>query len=152
MFRQRRDLLERRNAMITDHNYCIYPGERTAGLKGYTLSSVFREAVNIGGEKSAALDDKEIHSWHNWSQEASALARALQEIGVSKGDVVALHLPNSWEYLTLHVAVAMIGAVTFPLHMAYGEHELRVLLEQSAASVLIFPSTYAQRDLLVMGR
>ncbi|HZR41402.1 MAG TPA: AMP-binding protein, partial [Ktedonobacteraceae bacterium] len=138
--------------MITAHDYFIDSGERTVGPGGYTLPGVFKEAVIACGENAAVFDDKGFHSWHEWSREASALARALQEMGVSKGDVVALHLPNCWEYLTLHVAIAMIGAVTFPLHMAYGEHELRVLLERAAASILVLPATYTGRDLLAMGR
>ncbi|WDV34065.1 long-chain fatty acid--CoA ligase [Streptomyces sp. AD16] len=45
-----------------------------------------------------------------------ALTRGLQESGVGSGDVVALHLANSWEYLTLHLAAASAGAVTMPVH------------------------------------
>jgi acyl-CoA synthetase (AMP-forming)/AMP-acid ligase II len=152
MFPLQHDLLERRNAMITVHDYFLHPGKRAPELGGYTLSSVFTETARACGDKPAVFDGKGYRSWNEWLQEASTLARALQELGVSKGDVVALHLPNSWEYLTLHVAVALIGAVTFPLHMAYGEHELRVLVERAAASVLVLPSTYAQRDLFSVGQ
>jgi acyl-CoA synthetase (AMP-forming)/AMP-acid ligase II len=138
--------------MITAHDYCIHPGERSAALRGYTLSAVFDEAFSSGGERPAVFAGDSFRSWHDWAQDASALACSLQELGISQGDVVALHLPNSWEYLTLHVAIARIGAVAFPLHMAYGEHELWVLLERTAASVLVLPATFGQRDLYGMGQ
>jgi acyl-CoA synthetase (AMP-forming)/AMP-acid ligase II len=93
-----------------------------------------------------------MHTWGDWALNARALARGLQELGVEKGDVVALHLPNCWEYLVAHVAIALVGAVTLPLHMAYGEHEIRVLLERTAVSVLIMPTVYHTRDILGLAR
>jgi acyl-CoA synthetase (AMP-forming)/AMP-acid ligase II len=152
MLRQQHDLLERRNAMITAHDYFIHPGKHSGELGGYTLPSALKEAATANADKPAVFDGKGYRSWHEWWQEASAIARSLQNLGVSKGDVVALHLPNSWEYLTLHVAVAMIGAVTFPLHMAYGEHELRVLLERAAVSVLVLPSSSPHSDHTALGQ
>ncbi|GHO97282.1 cyclohexanecarboxylate-CoA ligase [Reticulibacter mediterranei] len=141
----------RRTTMITTQDYFIHPEERAASLKGYTLPAIFNEAVTTGGEGPAVFDGTRLRSWHDWSHDAFALARVLQELGVSKGDVVALHLPNSWEYLTLHVAIALTGAIMFPLHMAYGELELRVLLERASASILVLPASHGQRDLLTLG-
>jgi acyl-CoA synthetase (AMP-forming)/AMP-acid ligase II len=137
--------------MITAQDYFIHPEEHTTSLTGYTLPAIFNEVVAARGDAPAVFDGHGFRSWHDWSRDAFALARALQELGIAKGDVVALHLPNSWEYLTLHVAIALTGAVMFPLHMAYGELELRVLLERASASVLVLPANSGQRDLLTLG-
>lgn len=119
---------------------------------GYTLPAVFEAVVAAQGNEPAVFDGTRFRSWHEWAHDASALARALQEMGLSTGDVIAVHLPNSWEYLIAHVAIAAIGAVILPIHMAYGEHELRVLLERASASTLLLPASYHKRDLLAMGQ
>src|SRR5579884_1062079 len=132
--------------MITTHNYFLHPGKYLDKLGGYTLPSALKDAALADAHAPAVFDGKRYHSWHEWWHEASAIASSLQNLGISKGDVVALHLPNCWEYLTLHVAIAMSGAVTFPLHMAYGEHELHVLLERASASTLVLPSISPQSN------
>ncbi len=137
--------------MITTSDYLIGPAEQ-GRLEGYTLPGVFETAVAALGDQPAVYDGGRFRTWREWLGDAHALARALQELGVAKGDVVALHLPNCWEYLTGHVAAGSIGAVTLPIHMAYGEHELRVLLERTSASVLILPTVYHKRDLRAVGR
>lgn len=138
--------------MITVQNYLIDAGKNLTGLDGYTLPAVFEAAVTTNPDKPAVFDGARWRSWREWAEEASTLARALQESGIKPGEVVALHLPNCWEYLTMHVAVSSVGAVMFPLHMAYGEHELRVLLERTEAAALVIPARYGERDVLETGR
>jgi cyclohexanecarboxylate-CoA ligase len=91
-------------------------------------------------------------TWEQWRVEADALAVALQQIGVRPGDIVALHLPNCWEYLTLHVAAASVGAVTFPLHMAFGSYELGLLLERARPRVLVVPDKHRGTDTAALGQ
>lgn len=138
--------------MITAQDYFLNPKEGVAGLESYTLPAVFEATLAANPDGPAVFEGGRWRNWREWGQEATALGRALQELGVAKGEVVALHLPNCWEYLTTHVAVSSIGAVMFPLHMAYGEHELKVLLERCAAAVLVLPATYGKRDLVETGR
>jgi acyl-CoA synthetase (AMP-forming)/AMP-acid ligase II len=157
---------------ITANHYLFTPGEhatklekrtlaqrldrwrrrQSPQLKGYTLPHVFAAAVTNNEDEPAIYDGKRWRTWGEWANDAQALARALQSLDVAKGDIVALYLPNCWEYLTLHVAIATIGAVMFPLHMAYGEHELRVLLERAHASILVVPATYRGQDRLAVGQ
>jgi acyl-CoA synthetase (AMP-forming)/AMP-acid ligase II len=138
--------------VVTTSDYLINVGTGTAKPAGYTLPEVFATVVAAKGDEPAVFDGARFRSWNEWSHDANALARALQELGIAAGDVIAVHLPNSWEYLIAHVAIATIGAVMMPIHMAYGEHELRVLLERTSASALIMPASYHKRDLLAMGQ
>jgi acyl-CoA synthetase (AMP-forming)/AMP-acid ligase II len=138
--------------VITTSDYLIDVDTNAAQADGYTLPAVFEAVVTAKGDEPAVFDGTRFHSWNEWAHDARALARALQEMGISAGDVVAVHLPNSWEYLIAHVAIASIGAVMMPIHMAYGEHELRVLLERTSAAALIIPASYHKRDLLAMGQ
>jgi acyl-CoA synthetase (AMP-forming)/AMP-acid ligase II len=138
--------------VIATSDYLINVDASATKSGGYTLPAVFEVVVAAKGDEPAVFDGTRFHTWHEWAHDARALARAFQEMGVSAGDVVAVHLPNSWEYLIGHVAIAMIGAVMMPIHMAYGEHELRVLLERTSASALVMPASYHKRDLLAVGQ
>ncbi|MDW6059352.1 AMP-binding protein [Streptomyces sp. FXJ1.4098] len=103
----------------------------------YTLPSLFAAAADAAADQPAVFTDDGHRTWARWRAEADALTRGLQELGVGRGDVVAVHLPNCWEFLTVHVAVAATGAVMLPLHMGLGVKELRSLLERTRARTLV---------------
>jgi acyl-CoA synthetase (AMP-forming)/AMP-acid ligase II/3-oxoacyl-(acyl-carrier-protein) synthase/acyl carrier protein len=105
-----------------------------------TLGEIFTAAVEAFGNAPAVLGCDEPRSWAQWRNESRALAVGLQKLGVGLGDVVGVHLPNSWEFLLTHVAVAELGAVLLPLHMAYGERDLRTLLQRAQARLLVLPA------------
>ncbi|KAK1182739.1 type I polyketide synthase [Streptomyces sp. NBS 14/10] len=106
----------------------------------YTLPSLFAAAADAAADQPAVFTDGGHRTWARWRDEADALSRGLHELGVRRGDVVAVHLPNCWEFLTVHVAVAATGAVMLPLHMGLGVKELRSLLERTRARTLVLTS------------
>ncbi|WP_416276846.1 beta-ketoacyl synthase N-terminal-like domain-containing protein [Nocardia sp. alder85J] len=101
-----------------------------------TLPALFRAAAAAGGTADAVYAGDGFRSWERWRTEADALTRFLQESGIGPGDVVAVHLPNCWEFLTIHIAVAAAGAVLLPLPMALGAYEIRALLARTGAVAL----------------
>ncbi|MFJ8150206.1 beta-ketoacyl synthase N-terminal-like domain-containing protein [Streptomyces sp. NPDC096048] len=121
------------------------PGATGRSLDGLTLPEVFTSAVRRGGDATALLDGERARTWNAWRTEVDALARGLQEAGIAPGDVVALHLPNSWEYLTLHLAAAEVGAVTMPVHQGNAAADVRVLLERVGPAALVTPP-HTQED------
>ena len=69
--------------------------------------------------------------------EANRLARGLADLGINKGDVVAVQLPNIPEFLLSYLALSRIGAVMQTVHMPYREAELEGLLSHSGARAVI---------------
>ena len=129
--------------MVTSSDYFFeIPGELRSYLKGYTMPAVFDAVVAQRGDHPAVFAGESFYTWKQWQDDARALASALGDLGVRRGDVVGVHLPNSWEFLVAHVAVAMQGAVMLPLHMAHAEREISALLERTAARFLIVPTKY----------
>ncbi|MFD6186017.1 beta-ketoacyl synthase N-terminal-like domain-containing protein [Streptomyces goshikiensis] len=102
-----------------------------------TLPEVFAEAVTGHPGEYAVRDAHQRRTWRQWSEESRALGAGLQHLGVGAGDVVAVQLANSWEFLLAHVAIADIGAVMLPLHRVLGEREVRALLERAGARLLV---------------
>jgi fatty-acyl-CoA synthase len=74
--------------------------------------------------------------------QSHALACALQELGLEKGDRIALHMPN-WPELVLSViAASEIGATIVPINPAYSPPELRFVLRNTEATVVITAERY----------
>ncbi|MBV9649744.1 MAG: AMP-binding protein [Pseudonocardiales bacterium] len=95
----------------------------------------------------AVFDGDRWFTWADCHAQAEIVARALyHRASIRAGDVVAIQLPNSWELIVLHAATARLGAVLLPLHMAYGTHEVRSLINQTAAKLLVIRDSHRQRD------
>src|SRR5512138_1928704 len=71
-------------------------------------------------------------------QDASArLACALAQLGVKKGDRVALYLLNSPQYIIAYFAVLKCGAIVTPISPVYTSHEVRHQLADSGARAIV---------------
>ena len=65
------------------------------------------------------------------------LANSLLALGIRKGDVVAVQLPNTPDFLTSYFAITMIGAVISTMHMPYRVGELEPLIDYANARAVI---------------
>ena len=65
------------------------------------------------------------------------LAGSLSGEGVKAGDRVALFAPNGIEFYEASFALAALGAILVPLNLRLSSRELRVILEDSAAVLLL---------------
>ena len=67
---------------------------------------------------------------------AGQVARALQKSGVSKGDRVAIHLPNCPEFVVTYFGILKAGATVIPINVMLKQHEIEYLLSDSGSKVL----------------
>jgi acetyl-CoA synthetase len=68
---------------------------------------------------------------------SDALAHALRDRGVGRGDRVAILLPQSVETVLAHLAVYKLGAIAVPLAALFGEEALAYRLTTADAGALI---------------
>src|ERR1022692_1965982 len=66
-----------------------------------------------------------------------SLARGLISAGLAPGEVVAIFLPNSWEFAITYHAATLAGGLPTLLNPSYREREIRYQLENSGAVFLI---------------
>jgi len=64
------------------------------------------------------------------------LANALQQLGVKKGDRVAIVLPNIPQYVIAHWAAMRLGAIVVPTNPLYTERELEHQMRDSGAETI----------------
>ncbi|MES2483251.1 MAG: AMP-binding protein [Pseudomonadota bacterium] len=79
-------------------------------------------------------------------------AGSLRALGVGRGDVVGVQLPNWWEFVVAALACARLGAAVSPLMPIFRERELRMMLAQSEAKVLIVPAVFRGFDHAAMAQ
>jgi acetyl-CoA synthetase len=75
------------------------------------------------------------YTFWDLEQQANRLANSLSALGVTRGDKVALILPQRPETLVAHIAINRIGAVAVPLSFLFGPEALEYRLHDSEAKL-----------------
>jgi len=70
-------------------------------------------------------------------ERSNALAQGLQDLGLTRGDIVAILLYNCCEYIEITFAVNQTGAIWLPMNFRLAGDEFRYILDNSEAKVLI---------------
>jgi cyclohexanecarboxylate-CoA ligase len=73
---------------------------------------------------------------------ADRMAVGLSRLGVGRNDVVAMQLPNWWQFTLLYLACSRLGAVLNPLMPIFRERELTFMLRHGEAKVLVVPKQF----------
>jgi acyl-CoA synthetase (AMP-forming)/AMP-acid ligase II len=76
-------------------------------------------------------------SWGELDRRVDALAAALHQAGIGRGDVVAVLLLNCPEYLEVIFAANRLGAAALPLNWRLAGAELRYILDHAQAKALV---------------
>jgi cyclohexanecarboxylate-CoA ligase len=79
-------------------------------------------------------------------------AASLRGLGLGPGDVVAVQMPNWWEFVVVSLAAGRIGAVVNPLMPIFREREMGFMLGFAQAKVLVVPKLFRGFDHAAMGR
>ncbi|TMH45201.1 MAG: acyl--CoA ligase [Betaproteobacteria bacterium] len=85
-------------------------------------------------------------TWNALQARVLRVAQGLKDKGIGAGDVVAVQLPNTPEFLLVHLALARLGAVMCTVHMPYRGAEIEAILAHSGAK-LFFTSAYPFSEL-----
>ena len=76
-------------------------------------------------------------SWQALQERVLKAAAGLRRRGVGAGDVVAVQLPNTPEFLVAHLAASRLGAAMCTVHMPYRGAEIDTILGHSGAKVFL---------------
>ena len=85
-----------------------------------------------------------LQTWAETSDRCTRLASALQAMGVTEGDTVAILSPNTPAFVEAHHGVNAAGAVLNPLNTRLDAPTLAYILDHSDAKVLLADTAYAQ--------
>jgi cyclohexanecarboxylate-CoA ligase len=85
-------------------------------------------------------------SYRQLKRYSDRVALGLRALGIGKGDVVGMQLPNWWQVAALHLACARIGAITNPLMPIFRERELGYMLSFAECRLLVVPQRFRGFD------
>ena len=117
-----------------------------------TIGDVLDLSAARWGDRVAIVDDGSRWSYGELRQLALRAANGLAELGVRKGDRVAVWMPNGLDWVTAFFAAVYAGAVVVPLNTALSFPEVEYQVTHSGASVLLVRDSYRDRDYLAEAR
>lgn len=113
-----------------------------------TANDYLLRAVDATPDKIFIVDNNSVSntshhiSYRKIDRLSRRIASRLVSLGVDRGDVVALQLPNWWEFVAIHLACVRIGAITNPLQPIFRERELKFMLGFAESKVLFIPEVF----------
>lgn len=94
-------------------------------------------AVSRFGGREAVVDDHARLTFRELDRLCNNLAASLREIGVRKGDRVAILMPNSWEFAVSYFAILRLGAIAVLLNWRCAGPELEYMINDCGAVYLL---------------
>ena len=119
--------------------------ERVRGYveQGYwrsdTLSGWLRRNARANPEGAALVDEQGTVSNAGLEARVASITAGLHHAGLRPGDVVAVQLANTREYIEVFLAASALGAVMTTLYMTFRGSELATQLRHSRATMLVAP-------------
>jgi cyclohexanecarboxylate-CoA ligase len=121
--------------------YCL-PGEADYVFNGWwsdedTLPKWLAKHAAARADKAAVAWSGGSLTWRELNERVLRLAAGLKRKGIEAGDVVAIQLPNTPEFLIAHLAINRLGAVMCTVHMPYRGAEIEAILAHSGAKLFL---------------
>ena len=116
--------------------------EIDAEVAGQTVASRFAQTVAEHPDEVALRGKDDDGSWHEltWGEYADAacrIAAGLRDLGVGRGDRVALMIRNVTEFHVADVAVLLCGATPFSIYNSSAPDQVQYVLGHAEAKVVI---------------
>ncbi len=119
--------------------YTDYPGVAAETLTAFFANG---EPLRTG---SVVYQDQAI-SAEALHLESQRVARAFADLGVVRGDRVAIWLPNTVAWLTCFFACARLGAIAVSINTRFRSAELEDIIGRSGAKILVYWPGYRHID------
>lgn len=118
---------------------------------GIFVHNAILQACRRFGRKPALVDTacspQRCFTYEEYGETVERVARGLVAAGLRPGEVLAIYLPNSWEFCVAYHAATLAGAIPTLLNPSYREREVRFQLENSGAAMLLSDSRIASMNL-----
>ncbi|SDN10425.1 long-chain-fatty-acid--CoA ligase [Afipia sp. GAS231] len=92
----------------------------------------------------ATVDGERRRTWREIGDRVARLAGGLQQLGIQRGDRVAVLMLNSDRYLELYLGIAWAGAVIVPTNIRWSRAEIEDSLHDCRASTLVVDKAFAE--------
>jgi long-chain acyl-CoA synthetase len=106
-------------------------------IPALSVPELFDQMAEKFSDKTALIFYGKKISYAKLREEVNRFATALADLGVAKGDTVALYLLNCPQYVIAYFASLKVGAKITPVSPVYTSHEIKHQLQDSDASTVV---------------
>jgi len=111
-----------------------------------SLGQVLERGAAQVPDKIAVVDRENRKSYRELNAMADALAVSLAEVGIKKGDRIAIYMPNSMEFMVAFYALQKLGVIVAWVNPIYRKKEARFILKNSEARAVFIFSDWDDRN------
>ena len=102
-----------------------------------TIASLFNESVkNYADKKSLVFVGEDNYTYRQLGDDVERVAKMLTELGVKKGDNVAILSTNMPNWGVAFFAIAVVGAIAVPILPDFHDNEIKTIIEHSEAKII----------------
>ncbi len=139
----------------------LHPAEKVADFqaRGWwsdeTVDQLFAQQVRERGDQLAVVDPSNREAllgspprrltWTELDAEVAHVAAFLLRLGLGRGDVLGVQLPNAVELCEVYLAAWTIGVVVSPLPMQYREREIVGMGNQAGFAAYLTSARFSDR-------
>ena len=115
-------------------------------LTATTMAQAFRDTVERVPDRVAVRtkDDSTSLTWAQLRDRVDALAGGLHELGVRRGDTVALMFSNRPEFHIADLAAMTLGATPFSIYPTYTPDQIQYVVSDAGAKVAIVEEQFRE--------
>jgi acyl-CoA synthetase (AMP-forming)/AMP-acid ligase II len=132
----------------------VTPRDHYSGLQiglGHTLPGVIAHVAERWGDKPFSInEDGMVTSFAALKQRVAGLGAPLLDLGVVRGDRIAILAPNSTAWAVAGCAAESIGAIMVPINTRFKGPEIRYVLERARVAVLFTVGDFLGTDYAAM--
>ena len=124
---------------------------KTGGARAATSARTIAEAFRLtSAERNDDIairtkGDEFTITWGALRERVDALAGGLAQLGLRRGDTLALMIGNRPEFHLCDLAGMMVGAAPFSIYSTYTAEQIAYLLKDAEAKILICEEEYLER-------
>src|SRR5437868_7891331 len=100
----------------------------------------------LASARESLIDRGRALAYRALERESASVARGLQELGVRRGDRVALWLPSIPAWLATFAACARLGAIAVSLNTRFRSAEIADIVSRSQCRALVYWPDFRQID------
>ena len=122
-----------------------------SGSRPLALSAALDTVLQSSGSEVALVEvasdgDNRTLTFAELRRASIGFSGRLRSLGIGRGDVVGVWLPNCLEWFVAQFAIARLGAVVLPVNTRYGAHDVADLMFIARPRLLLLPSSFNEID------
>jgi acyl-CoA synthetase (AMP-forming)/AMP-acid ligase II len=119
---------------------------------GETFFQVLERQANRNPDREALADAKSLITYGGLKDKVERCAEFFRRIGIKRGDVVTIQLPNRIDFPIVFFALELIGAVANKVNPDFRARELEYILKFSNSSAYVCPKDFKNFDYVSMAK